>query len=148
MDDFRDTTNSSDGEGELAGSKATVLRRIADTHSAGPFATSGSSATFVPPGIVVEDVGQVRLPLSLHDALKKGGVGPAQGVILTAMGCVQYADFVTWDGTASERTQSCQKSISLRSCDGKGLPKVEEIRAIAPKAPEAPEAPDASSGVV
>ena len=67
-DDSRNDNNSSDDEDGLAGLKATILRRIENIHSAGSFATSGSSATFVLPGIVVEDVGQVRLPLSSHDA--------------------------------------------------------------------------------
>ena len=67
-DDSRDDINSSDDDGELTGLKTTLLSRIAKIRSAGSFATSGSSATFVLPGIVVEDVGQVRLPLSSRDA--------------------------------------------------------------------------------
>ena len=60
--------NSSDDEDEVDALKAMLLHRIANVHSAGSFATSSSSATFVLPGIVVENVGQVGLPLSLRDA--------------------------------------------------------------------------------
>lgn len=59
--DFEDNRDSS----KL---KSLVLDAISDIHSAGSFATFGSFENFVPPGIFVDQVGEIPLPLSSHDA--------------------------------------------------------------------------------
>ena len=57
-----------DGSNGKVDLKAIMLRRIANVKSAGLFATSGYSASFVLPGIFIENIGQIGLPLSSHDA--------------------------------------------------------------------------------
>jgi hypothetical protein len=64
-EDDRDSSTSENGWSNL---KNLVLRRISSVHSAGSFATWGSFESFVLPGIVVDEVGAIRLPLSPHDA--------------------------------------------------------------------------------
>jgi hypothetical protein len=48
--------------------KRHIHERIFDVRSAGSFATSGSFENFVLPGIAVDGVGEIRLPLSPVDA--------------------------------------------------------------------------------
>lgn len=48
--------------------KFDLNRRIAEIHSAGSFATFGAIDNFVHPGISIDSVGIVRLPLSPDDA--------------------------------------------------------------------------------
>jgi hypothetical protein len=64
-EDDRDSSTSENGWSNL---KSLVHDRISDVHSAGSFATFGSFENFVLPGIVVDEVGDIRLPLSSHDA--------------------------------------------------------------------------------
>ena len=64
-DSSQDDIDGSNGEVDL---KAMMLRRIANVKSAGSFATSGYSASFVLPGIFIENIGQIGLPLSSQDA--------------------------------------------------------------------------------
>jgi hypothetical protein len=48
--------------------KSLVLDRIHSVESAGSFATFGSCENFVLPGVCVDDVGPIRVPLSAQDA--------------------------------------------------------------------------------
>ena len=62
---------SSDSENNAALAaqlKSSILRRIQSIHGAGSFSTATSFDEFPIPGIIVEDVGAFRLPLSKDDA--------------------------------------------------------------------------------
>ena len=63
-----DDRNSSESEDELYQLKWSVLSQIKSVHSAGSFATFASFEKFVLPGIHVDGVGAIRLPLSSEDA--------------------------------------------------------------------------------
>ena len=68
QDESQDDWSQTSGERQLTELKSAILNRITNVHSAGSFATFGSSTTFALPGIIVEDVGAIRLPLSSYDA--------------------------------------------------------------------------------
>ena len=71
VEDDRNSFESGNSYGstdEWIGLKRLIIDRIADVHSAGSFATFGSFDNFVLPGIHVDQVGAIRLPLSLQDA--------------------------------------------------------------------------------
>ncbi len=64
-------SSNSDDERSLTHSKVlknALFERISEVHSAGSFATFGTIENFVHPGISVDSVGTVRLPLSEDDA--------------------------------------------------------------------------------
>ncbi|MCJ1243689.1 hypothetical protein MMC30_000886 [Trapelia coarctata] len=63
-----DSSSGSESEDGWANIRSLVLARILDVHSSGSFATSGSFENFVLPGIFVNKIGAIRLPLSSHDA--------------------------------------------------------------------------------
>ena len=56
------------GEHEWSNLKKRLLARISDVHGAGWFATYRYIENFLPSGISVDGVGELRLPLSSHDA--------------------------------------------------------------------------------
>lgn len=66
--DFEDDRDSSESENGWTNLKSLVLDRISGVHSAGSFATFGHFENFVQPGIFVEEIGTIRLPLSSQDA--------------------------------------------------------------------------------
>ena len=68
-----DGTDDSDSEGGTSSSegenlKSALFTQIQCTESAGSFAASGTIDNFALPGIFIEPVGQMRLPLSENDA--------------------------------------------------------------------------------
>ncbi|KAL9099586.1 MAG: hypothetical protein Q9187_009475, partial [Circinaria calcarea] len=65
---FDGDRGSSKSEDQLTELKSLVLDCISDIHSTGSFATFGSYENFAPPGICVDKVGAIRLPLLPHDA--------------------------------------------------------------------------------
>ena len=48
--------------------KRNIFERVSQIKGTGSFAASRSCSSFVLPGIVVSEVGQIRVPLSTHDA--------------------------------------------------------------------------------
>ena len=66
--DSEDDRDSSDSFDELTELKTLVLDHILGVQSAGSFTTYRSLENFVPPGISVDEIGAIRLPLSLSDA--------------------------------------------------------------------------------
>ncbi|MCJ1391367.1 hypothetical protein MMC18_004230 [Xylographa bjoerkii] len=68
MSSSDDDRGSSSSEDDWTGLKNLVCSRIEAVHRTGSFATSGRFEKFVLPGIVVEEIGVIRLPLSTQDA--------------------------------------------------------------------------------
>lgn len=66
--DSEDDQDSSASENGWSDLKSLVLGRISGVRSAGSFATCGSFESFVLPGIVIDEVGAIQLPLSSRDA--------------------------------------------------------------------------------
>ena len=60
------SSNSETSDREL--SKNDLCNRISEVHSAGSFATFGVIDSFVHPGISIDPIGTLRLPLSEEDA--------------------------------------------------------------------------------
>ena len=67
-DDGSNNSESDDGGVDQEGFKNDLFDRIFEVHSTGSFATFGIIDSFVHPGISVDPIGTVRLPLSEEDA--------------------------------------------------------------------------------
>ncbi|KAL2057964.1 hypothetical protein ABVK25_001581 [Lepraria finkii] len=67
-DDGSNNSESDDGGVDQEGFKKDLFDRIFEVHSTGSFATFGIIDSFVHPGISVDPIGTVRLPLSEEDA--------------------------------------------------------------------------------
>lgn len=64
----KDDQDLPESEAYLTRLKGLVLEQISTANTAGPFATASSFQNFVLPGILVDGVGTIQIPLSLQDA--------------------------------------------------------------------------------
>lgn len=62
------SANTASSVSEYTHLTSSIYDCISDVHAAGSFATFGSLDNFVLPGVVVDEIGAIRLPLSSDDA--------------------------------------------------------------------------------
>ena len=67
-DDYGSEYSGSEDEDDVAVLRSNVLQGILDVQITGSFATFATCENFVPPGVVVDGIGAIRLPLSSDDA--------------------------------------------------------------------------------